>query len=593
MRITANHWLAIIYGLLAAFLLILAALFTWVEPVAIPTPWIALRWLLRLSYVAGALIGWWRLRGVERPSWWYVWLGFATYEAVALLLMAMFRATAGITRLDSRWAPLGLSLGLLAFTPYVLVALWVARTRPALARLTVLPHAALTFPLFYLAIGPTFTGLINPTQPLAALLPTLVAGLAATVLIERSAAQQARWLLIATWVCQLLFWVGIALGMRPFGFLLLAAPFGVLATLILLGPESLWLMDERLRPLVERLGRGQTAPVDPPASFVSTTRLPGESTMSEPVLSPAAALPAPRHDRLFEWLFRAAVIVLAALAIVGVIVFIGRASIYKIHEYERGLHLRGGRFISVKEPGWHVQIPLVDTVIIVKVNERLGYVEQLSAMAADNVTMLVSLQYTYRVVDPQQFALEVDDPERIVFEFVQGKLRDVINTKPMDEVMDNRSQMSQEIMAALQEKEAQYGVRFVTVQIQSASPPEEVLTAIKDRMVAGQRQEQAQAEAAQRQTQADADYYVAQKQAEAQAYQITTTAEAEAQRIRLTTEAQQLAVRAIVAELEGKGALGEKYIEYLIAEQLKENSKWIISGDSTPMVDLRPTASAD
>jgi regulator of protease activity HflC (stomatin/prohibitin superfamily) len=481
-------------------------------------------------------------------------------------------------------------VGLLAFTPYVLVALWVVRTRPTLARLTVFPHAALTFPLFYLAIGPTFTGLIDPAQPLAALLPTVFAGLVATALIERPAVQRARWLLIATWVCQLLFWGGMALGMRSFGFLLLAAPFGVLATFILISPALLLSLDERLRPLVERLGRSQTTTVESQPTALSTTSFSGESSMSEPALSRAAALSAPRNDRLFEWLFRASVIILATLALVGVIVFVGRASVYKIHEYERGLHLRGGRFIRVQEPGWHIQIPLVDTVIIVKVNERLGYVEQLSAMAADNVTMLVSLQYTYRVIDPQQFALEVDDPERIVFEFVQGKLRDVINTKPMDEVMDNRSQMSQEIMTALQEKEAQYGVRFVTVQIQSASPPEEVMTAIKDRMVAGQRQEQAQAEAAQRQTQADADYYVAQKQAEAQAYQITTTAEAEAQRIRLTTEAQQLAVRAIVAELEGKGALGEKYIEYLIAEQLKENSKWIISGDSTPMVDLRPTA---
>jgi membrane protease subunit HflK len=281
------------------------------------------------------------------------------------------------------------------------------------------------------------------------------------------------------------------------------------------------------------------------------------------------------------------------MALITVAIFVGRSSIYKIHEYERGLHLRGGRFISVQTPGWHFQIPLVDTVIIVRVNERLGYVEQISAMASDNVTMLVSLQYTYRVTDPQQFALQVDDPERIVFEFVQGRLRDVINTKKMDEVMNNRGVMNSEIMTALKEKETQYGVQFVTVQIQSASPPEEVLTAIKDRMVATQRQQQAEAEAVQKQTQADADLYAAQKQADAQAYQISTTAAAEAERIQLTTEAQQLAVRAILAELEGKGALGEKYVELLIAEQLQENSKWIISGSSTPIIDLRDASSAE
>ena len=208
---------------------------------------------------------------------------------------------------------------------------------------------------------------------------------------------------------------------------------------------------------------------------------------------------------LLERLFKVATVLLATLVALAVLFVVGRSAIYKIHEYERGLHLRGGRFVSVDGPGWHIQVPLVDTVIIVTVNERLGYVEQVAAMTSDDVTMDVSLQYTYRVTDPKTFALQVDDPERIIFEFVQGKLRDVVNSKDMTEVMHSRAEMNREVMDALQEKASGYGVEFVTVQIQSASPPEEVVTAIKDRMVAVQRQEQAQAEAAQRRTLADAD----------------------------------------------------------------------------------------
>ena len=113
------------------------------------------------------------------------------------------------------------------------------------------------------------------------------------------------------------------------------------------------------------------------------------------------------------------------------------------------------------------------------------------------------------------------------------------------------------------------------------------MTAIKDRMVAVQRQEQAQAEAAQSQTLADANLYAAEKEADAEAYQITTTALADAERIRLTTAAEKEAVHALLEELEGKGAVGEKFIEYLIAQELKENSKWVINGESTPILDMR------
>jgi membrane protease subunit HflK len=288
-------------------------------------------------------------------------------------------------------------------------------------------------------------------------------------------------------------------------------------------------------------------------------------------------------DRLYRW----AVVILTLFLVIGLLIFVGRSAIYKIHEYERGLHLRGGRYLAEQLPGWHVQIPLVDTVIIVRVNERLGYVDQISAMTSDNVTMIVSLQYTYRVADPQQYALQVDDPERIVFEFVQGKLRDVVNSKAMADVMNDRTLMNSEVMAALKEKETQYGVQFVTVQLQSASPPEEVLAAIKDRMVAVQRQDQAQAEAAQSKTLADANLYAAQKQAEAEAYKITATAQADAERMQLTAEAQQVAIRSMMTELSQHGTLGEKFIEYLIAQELKDNSKWIINGDSAPIVDMR------
>ena len=283
----------------------------------------------------------------------------------------------------------------------------------------------------------------------------------------------------------------------------------------------------------------------------------------------------------------AAMIVL--VLIVGAVFFsLARAAIYKIRPYERGLHLRGGSFVGIDQPGWHIQIPFVDTVIGLNVVERPGLIDQLAAMTADDVTMDVSLLYTYRVSDPVRYALEVTVPERIVAGFVEGTLRDVINTKDMDAVMHSRAEINQEVMKVLQDKEGQYGVEFILVQIQSASPPAEVVSAIKDRMVAAQLEEKATADASQQRTLADSQFYTAQKKTDGDAYQITKVAEAEAERIRLTSEAQKDAVAGILQELEGKGSLAEQYIQVLIAQELRDNSKWIISsGETMPIIDFR------
>jgi regulator of protease activity HflC (stomatin/prohibitin superfamily) len=158
-------------------------------------------------------------------------------------------------------------------------------------------------------------------------------------------------------------------------------------------------------------------------------------------------------------------------------------------------------------------------------------------MTADDVTMDVSLLYTYRVVDPVRYQLEVVDPDRIVAGYIQGTLRDVVNTRMMDEVMHSRADINQEVIEILQKKEDQYGIEFILVQIQSASPPAEVVNAIKDRMVAVQLQEQAAAEAEQQRT------------------------------------------------------LAEQYIQVLIAQELRQNSKWIISnGEAMPVIGLRESA---
>ncbi len=221
-------------------------------------------------------------------------------------------------------------------------------------------------------------------------------------------------------------------------------------------------------------------------------------------------------------------------------------------------------------------------MIPVIVIERSGNIDKLGAMTADDVTMDVSLLFTYKVVDPVRYQLEVLDPEAIVNGFVAGTLRDIVNTRKMDEVMHSRMEINQEVMATLQKKEAQYGVQFILVQIQSASPPDEVLNAIKNRMVAEELQQQASAEAEQQRTLADSQFYTAQKQADGEAYQIQSLAEAKAQ-----------ALRSALQELEGKGSLAEQYIQVLLAQELKENSKWIISdGQTMPIINFGEPASA-
>jgi hypothetical protein len=68
---------------------------------------------------------------------------------------------------------------------------------------------------------------------------------------------------------------------------------------------------------------------------------------------------------------------------------------------------------------------------------------------------------------------------------------------------------------------------------------------------------------------------------------LTSSLLADATRINLTSQAQKDAPQTVLQELEGKGTLAEEYIQVLLAQKLRENSKWIItSGGTLPVIDL-------
>ena len=100
------------------------------------------RWSLRVIYIGGAFLGW----RAGRPYWFYPWLGFAVYEAVATFFLLAFIIVEGL--LDGTAYQM---LVLLPLVPYIAAALWIGWRRPQrlLAAYAVFPHAALTGPLFF------------------------------------------------------------------------------------------------------------------------------------------------------------------------------------------------------------------------------------------------------------------------------------------------------------------------------------------------------------------------------------------------------------------------------------------------------------
>ncbi|NQT48980.1 MAG: slipin family protein, partial [Chloroflexi bacterium] len=93
---------------------------------------------------------------------------------------------------------------------------------------------------------------------------------------------------------------------------------------------------------------------------------------------------------------------MAAVWAIGVVVvlilFIAPAAVKIVAQYERGVVLRLGRFIGIKDPGLRIIIPLIDRMIKIDTRVVTMDVPEQEVITKDNVTVRVNAVVYLRVI---------------------------------------------------------------------------------------------------------------------------------------------------------------------------------------------------
>src|ERR1035437_1026958 len=80
-----------------------------------------------------------------------------------------------------------------------------------------------------------------------------------------------------------------------------------------------------------------------------------------------------------------------------------------LNEYERGVVFRLGRVQGAKGPGLMILIPIVDKMVRVDLRTITLDVPPQDIISRDNVTIKVNAVIYFRVVDPVQAVVEVEN----------------------------------------------------------------------------------------------------------------------------------------------------------------------------------------
>jgi regulator of protease activity HflC (stomatin/prohibitin superfamily) len=170
--------------------------------------------------------------------------------------------------------------------------------------------------------------------------------------------------------------------------------------------------------------------------------------------------------------------IIIALIVAWIIISFLKAALRVIREYERAVIFRLGRLLGAKGPGLIFLIPFVDKPRIVDLRLLSFDIPRQRIITKDNVTVDVDAVVYYRVVNPIDAVVKVQDYITASNFIAQTTLRDVVGQVELDELLTRRDELGKRIQTIVDEITEGWGIKVTQVAIRDVVLPEEMLRAI-------------------------------------------------------------------------------------------------------------------
>ena len=148
----------------------------------------------------------------------------------------------------------------------------------------------------------------------------------------------------------------------------------------------------------------------------------------------------------------------------GLIVVLA-ASIKIVQEYERGVIFRLGRVMGAKGPGLFFIIPIIDRMFKIDLRTVTLDVPSQEAITGDNVTVKVNAVVYFRVIDPVNAVIQIEDYRRATWQIAQTSLRNVIGQSDMDHILQERERINETLQHIIDEATEPWGIKVSIVEI--------------------------------------------------------------------------------------------------------------------------------
>src|SRR5256712_1198526 len=178
---------------------------------------------------------------------------------------------------------------------------------------------------------------------------------------------------------------------------------------------------------------------------------------------------------------------LVALAVLIVVaLFIIRAVVHIVPEYQRMVVFSFGRFQGIYGPGLVLLLPppIQSVAQTVDLREFVVEIPQQTCITKDNAPISIDFLIYQKVVEAKDSFLNIQNFRQAIQGIATTTLRAVVGNIPLDDVLAKREQINEELRVKLDDITHRWAGKGTNVEIKELTPPRDVQEAMNRQLTA-------------------------------------------------------------------------------------------------------------
>src|SRR5881398_173610 len=164
--------------------------------------------------------------------------------------------------------------------------------------------------------------------------------------------------------------------------------------------------------------------------------------------------------------------IIGLVVVVLLLLFFLTSAVKVAREYERGVVFRLGRLLDPpKGPGLFILIPVVDRMVKVDLRTITLNIPPQEVITKDNVPARVNAVAYFRIVEPKNAIVQIENFMVATSQIAQTTLRSVLGQHLLDELLSERDKINAILQEIIDEATAPWGIKVSIVEVKDVEIP--------------------------------------------------------------------------------------------------------------------------